>query len=384
MTEKQNTTCRSLHIAVIGIKGIPARYGGFETCADETCRRLVKRGHKVTVYCRQERNEKGPSEFEQVTLCYVPFVNSKNFATISSSFLACLQAVQSKAEVVHLYTVGTGLFIPLLRVFGKRVVISVDALDWKRKKWSKVARGYMQLAAWISVQWADELIIDSRSIQTYYLNRFKRPGVYVPFGANIEPYKGSTALANLRLQPKKYVLFVGILRPEKQVGQLIQAFNGIQQDKYDLVILGDDPLGKEYCNWLKSLAGPRVRFLGRIYGEAYTQICQNAYIYVTPSEVEGTSPALLSAMGAGCCVLVNGIPENLEVIGEAGFSYRRNDVQDLREKLFYLFCRPDLVTAYGEKARERTCLEYRWDMVTSALEAIYYKARDRSRASSPS
>ena len=366
---------RPLSIAVIGIKGIPARYGGFETCVDETCLRLVKWGHQVTVYCRRGMVEDEPPEYEGIRLRYVPFLKSKNLATLSSSFLACLQEIQSEAEVVHLYTVGTGLFIPLLRLFGKRVVVSVDALDWTRKKWSELASAYLQLAAWIAVRWADELIIDSKSIQRYYLDRFSRPGVYVPFGANIEPYRGSALLTSLKLRPKKYILFVGILRPEKQVDHLIKAFNAVPQDEYDLAILGDDPLGQEYVERLKSLAGTRVRFLGRIYGEGYTQICQNAYLYVTPSEVEGTSPALLSAMGAGCCVLVNGIPENLEVIGDAGFSYHINSIEDLREKLVTLLSQPDVVAAYGEKARERVRREYDWDSVASAFESIYYKVR---------
>ena len=361
----------ALRIAVIGIKGIPARYGGFETCADETCRRMVQHGHRVTVYCRHGISDEEPAAYAGVRLIYVPHVQSKNLATITSSFLACVQAIRSDADVVHLYTVGTALFVPLLRVFGKRTVVSVDALDWKRKKWSAFASRYMQQAAKIAVRWADELIIDSKAVQDYYETEYGRRGVYVPFGANILPPLGSEDLSALGLAPRRYVLFVGMLKPEKQVDHLIQAFNELHQQQFDLVILGDDPLGREYVQTLKAMGGSRVRFLGRIYGELYNQVCQNAYLYVTPSEIEGTSPALLAAMGAGCCVLVNGIPENLETIGDAGFSYQVNDVQDLRRKLAVLLSQPEVVETYGQRAREHVKQKYSWDAVTRDFEDIY-------------
>jgi len=380
MTDKTVAQDRTpLRIAVIGIKGIPARYGGFETCADETCRRLAARGHYVTVYCRKGMGEAEPPEYAGIALRYIPFVESKNLATITSSFLACLQAVRSDVEVIHLYTVGTALFIPWLRLAGKRTVISVDALDWKREKWSALAGQYMQFAARIAVRWADELIIDSRVIQRYYKDHFRRLGAYVAFGANVEQPRGTDLLRSFNLQPRKFILFVGILRPEKQVDHLIRAFNSLQQDEFDLAIVGDDPLGQKHVAWLKSLAGPRVRFLGRVYGEAFIQLCQNAYLYVTPSNVEGTSPALLGAMGAGCAVLVNGIPENLETIGNAGFSYRMNDVDDLRAQLVTLMHQPDLVAERGHMARERVLREYSWDAITDAFEAIYYQVRNGRR-----
>jgi len=379
MAEKiANLSHPPLRIAVIGIKGIPARYGGFETCADETCRRLITRGHHVTVYCRKGMGEAEPPEYAGITLRYVPFVKTKNLANITSSFLACLQAVRSDAEVIHLYTVGTALFIPWLKLAGKRTVISVDALDWKRA-WSALAGQYLRLAAHIAVRCANELIIDSRVIQQYYKEHFRRAGAYVPFGANVEPPRGVDLLPAFNLHPRRYILFVGILRPEKQVDHLIRAFNSIRQDEFELAIVGDDPMGQKYVAWLKSLAGPRVRFLGRAYGEAYMQLCQNAYLYVCPSNMEGTSPALLGAMGAGCAVLVNGIPENLETIGEAGFSYRMDDIDDLRAQLAMLMHQPDLVAERSHMARERVLREYNWDAVTDAFEAIYYQVQNRRR-----
>jgi glycosyltransferase involved in cell wall biosynthesis len=372
-----------INIAVVGIKGIPARYGGFETCVEETCRRLVIRGHKVTVYCRRDLSKAKYPYYEGIKLRYVPSLRSKNMATITSSLFASFLVIASKAQIVHLYTVGTGVFVPLFKFFGKSVVVSADALDWQRKKWSKFAKLYMKLAARIAVHWADEIIIDSKVVQEYYKDYFKRLCAYVPFGADTAPYKGDDAIISLGLRPRRYFLFVGILRAEKQVDLLIQAFNQIDQSFFDLAILGDNPLEPNYVKYIMELAGPRVRFLGRIYGLPYIHICQNAYAYITPSEIEGTSPALLSAMGAGCCVLVNGIPENLETIGNAGFFFSKNDIQDLVKKIIFLMQNPALVLDYGQKARERVTTHYSWDSVTLEFESIYRKAIAKDKTPYP-
>ena len=358
-------------VAVIGIRGIPARSGGFETCVEETAKRLVALGHDVTVYCRRAVSEERPRTVFGVRCVYVPTIHTKNLSTIVSTFFASLHAICTRVEVVHLYVVGTALFIPLLKLAGKRVVISVDALDWKRKKWSGPASLYLRLAAWMAVRFADELVIDSKVIQDYYRDRFGRPGAFVPFGANVEPAAGTAAVESRGLTPGKYVLFVGVLRPEKQVDKLIRAFTAVQQDAFDLAIVGDDPFEREYEQTLRQLANHRVKFLGRIYGPDVIALYQHAYLYVTVSEVEGTSPALLTAMAAGRCVVVNGIPENLETIDDAGLSYPVNDIARLSALLTELFGQPDRVREYGRRALERVRRVYDWNAVTGRLARLY-------------
>ena len=165
------------------------------------------------------------------------------------------------------------------------------------------------------------------------------------YGAEVCQPEETNALRKFGLEREGYLLFVGRLKPEKRVHLLIQAFEGLRTDK-KLAIVGDDPFSKEYIRSLKSTKNPRVKFLGYVYGDEYIQLCCNAYVYVTASEVEGTSPALLAAMGYGNCVVVNAIPENLETIGDAGVSFRRNDVADLRAKLQELIDHPELVQQY--------------------------------------
>lgn len=332
------------------------------------------------MYCRRALADDRPAAVDGVRCVYVPTVHTKNLSTIVASFLSSLHALFTRAEVVHLYTVGTALFIPLLRLGGKRVVISVDALDWERKKWSGPARWYMRTAGWLAVRAADELIIDSRRVQEYYRARWGRPGAYVPFGARIDPPLGSAFVTSLGLRSGKYVLFVGVLRPEKQVDHLIRAFTGIRQDDFDLVIVGDDPFEREYEGLLHSLANERVHFVGRIYGEHCAELYQNAYVYVTTSGIEGTSPALLTAMAAGRCVVVNGIAENLETIGQAGLSYPANDVDALCALLARLFAEPEEVQRYGELAIARVKQHYDWDAVAGDFARIYQQVCEPAAA----
>jgi glycosyltransferase involved in cell wall biosynthesis len=364
-----------MYIAILGTRGIPARHGGFETCVEETSTRLALRGHHVRVYCRKSAAEQ-PDVYRGVALAYVPQPDNKYLHTLGHTFRAArhlarrpLPAARS-AGVVHLYSVGNASLIPLLHRSGYPVAVSVDALDWTRSKWNRAARAYLQLAERCAVQFADALIVDSSVIADYYRRRYGRETAYIAYGADTSALADDSIVRRLGLSPGGYVLFVGRLKPEKQVHHLVEAYRGLETD-VPLAIVGDDPFSQEYVRKLKAMADERVRFLGYAYDDAFRQLCAHARIYITASAVEGTSPALLGAMGAGACVLVNGIAENLETIGDAGFSYAPNDPADLRRQLARLLADPDLTRQSGERARERVRTVYNWEHVTDQIEALY-------------
>jgi glycosyltransferase involved in cell wall biosynthesis len=171
------------------------------------------------------------------------------------------------------------------------------------------------------------------------------------------------------LMPNEYILFVGRLVPEKGVHHLISAFERVKTDK-NLVIVGDNIHDREYVTSLKNTKDSRIRFLGFVYGESYQQLNSHAYIYVQPSELEGTSPALLGAMGFGNCVVVSDIPENLETIGNAGIAFRKNDPKDLADKLQMLIDNPSEVGKYKRLAIERVQKHYSWEVVTDQYEQV--------------
>ena len=362
-----------MKIAIIGIKGIPAQYGGFETCVEETSKRLVKCGLQIVVYCRKTLYNERPKKYEGITLKYVNSINTKSLFTITSSFLSVLDILFSDIKIVHIYVSGNSIFIPLLKIFGKKCLISVDALDWKRKKWGKISSSYIKLSEWISVKFADSIFSDSITVCDYYKVKYKRTIDYIPFWANLDHNKSDNVILKYGLIPKKYFIFVGIFRSEKNVDLLIRSFNKAETKDFKLLLLGDDPINPEYVQYLKSLKTDKIVFGGRIYGEEYESISYHAYAYVSASEVEGTSPALVAAMGFKLAVLVSNIPENLETINNCGEVFDVNCEKSLQEKFELLINNPVYVKELSEKSYKLVKEKYSWDKVAQDLLNFYTK-----------
>lgn len=360
-----------MRIAMIGLKALPPRYGGFETAADEVGRRLVKRGHEVIVYNRSGLSTHSGSDYEGIRLVNLPTVQTKNLSAIVHSLLCTLHVVFQNVDVVHYFITGTTLFAPIPRLLGMKVVCSVDGTDWQRGKWGRFARLYLRFserwAAWFS-NW---LISDSRDVESYYEQTYGVSSAFIPYGIRETASSGTEWLEKFGLRTRDYILFVGRLVPENNVHHLIAAFENVRTQK-KLVIVGDDPWGKKYVDSLKATKDPRVLFTNGVYGHGYEQLQHNAYLFVLPDEVGGTHPALVEAMGFGNCVLVNDTGSNLEVIGDAGLSYLgAKGSQDLEAKLQGLVDNPELVQEYREKASQRAHACYRWDEVVRRHLALY-------------
>lgn len=360
-----------MRIAMIGIKAIPARFGGFETAVDELSRGLVKRGHQVRVYNRSGMSTWQGREYEGVDLLTLPTMHSKNMSTIIHAFLATMHVIFHPVDIVHYFTTGVTLFAPIPRLLGMKVVCSVDGTDWQRGKWGKFARWYLRFSERLSVLFCHGLVADSREVMSYYQERYGAESFNITYGMREARSEGHEWLEQFDLRSREYVLFVGRLVPENNVHDLIRAFENTKSEK-KLVIVGDDPWEKEYVCSLKSTRDPRVVFTGGIYGDGYEQLQRNAYLFVLPDEVGGTHPALVEAMGFGNCVLVNDTPSNVEVIGEAGFTYHgAKGADDLRNKLDTLMDDPQLVEDFRVKASERAQMHYRWGKVVGLHEALY-------------
>jgi glycosyltransferase involved in cell wall biosynthesis len=360
-----------LKIAMIGIKAIPARFGGFETAVDELSRGLVKCGRYVRVYNRTGMSTWPGRDYEGVELVTLPTVRSKNLSTIVHAFLATLHVIFHRVDVVHYFTVGTTLFAPIPRLLGMKVVCSVDGTDWQRGKWGRFARWYLRLSERLSVLFCHGLVADSRDVVRYYRERHGAESCLIVYGMREARSEGHEWLDRFGVSSREYVLFVGRLVPENNIHHLIRAFEKTRTDK-KLVVVGDDPWEKEYVCSLKSTGDARVVFTGGVYGDGYEQLQRNAYMFVLPDEVGGTHPALVEAMGFGNCVLVNDTPSNLEVIGDAGFSYRGIEGgDDLRRQLQKLIDNPEAVLEYRAKASQRALAHYRWEDVVRSHATFY-------------
>lgn len=360
-----------MRIAMIGLKALPPRYGGFETAADEVGRRLIKLGHQVLAYNRSGLTSYQGKTYEGIDLVALPTIKSKHLSSIVHSFLCSIHCLSQDVDVVHYFITGTTLFAPIPRLFGKKIVCSVDGTDWQRGKWGRFARWYLRFSERLAVWFCHALIADSQEVVRYYKEKYHADTVFIPYGTREISSLSREVLERLALTDREYVLFVGRLVPENNVHQLISAFEGIRTDK-KLVIVGDDPWGKEYVASLKSTKDSRVIFTGGIYGGGYEQLQKGAYLFVLPDEVGGTHPSLVEAMGFGNCVLVNDTPSNLEVIGGAGFSYRGSEgALDLRRQLQTLVDKPHVVEEHRNMAKQRALAHYCWDDVVRRHEKLY-------------
>ncbi len=368
-----------MRIAFLGTRGIPANYGGFETFAEELSVRLAARGHEVTVYCRKASYADCAATYCGVRRVTLGSVHTKYLDTLSHTCLSTLHLLPEKVDIAYYCNSANACFTWLPRVFGAKVVLNTDGLEWERAKWNWAGKTYYRLSEHLAALFPDRLVSDSRVIQRYYKEKFGVDSSFVAYGADpLERGYGAERLAELGVEPEKYFLYVSRLEPENNAHLVVKAFEQTPAD-FALLMVGGAPFAHDYIRELKSTRDPRIRFLGPLYGETYKALRANAYVYVNAMEVGGTHPAILEAMGAGNCVLVSDIAYNTEAVAEAGVTFRNKDVVDLREKMAYLVDHPDEVRAYGRKAAVRALAEYDWENVTSAYETLFQELLEGKR-----
>ena len=334
--------------------------------------RLVEKGYDVGVYCRKHIIKYKEKTYKGIKIIRLFSIANKYLDTPVSTLISLFHLIFHPVNVVQLYGIGNSIFIPLLKLFRYKVVSVVDGLDWKRGKWGRFASWFLRTSEWFAVLFADYYVVDSQEVVKYYKKKFPWSNpIYVPYGANVISLKETEVPKKYNLKPQKYALFVGRLVPEKGVHHLIKAFESLKTD-FQLAIVGDNIYDRGYVESLKATKSENIKFLGFVYGNDYVQLCANAYLYVQPSILEGTSPALLTAMALGNCVLVSNIPENLETIGTAGISFDiEKQEKGLREKLQYLLENPDVVDKFRKEAVERILQNYSWDKVTEDYEKLF-------------
>lgn len=370
-----NGSGKKLHIALLGTRGIPAGYSGFETCVEQLGQRLVERGHQVTVYCRSHHITYPGTHYKGMRLIKLPTISNKYLDTIVHSLCSSLHALGQRYDIALYFIAGNSPVSWIPRLRGTKTILNVDGLDWKREKWPAPAKRYIQFAEYLATKLPNAYVTDSHVVQHYYREKFGDEPPYIPYGSEVERAAPGETLARFGLEPNKYVLFVGRLVPENYAHHLLEAFAGLDTD-LKCVIVGDAPYAEAYIASLKRLGAqdPRIVFTGYVFGEGYLELGSNAYVFVETSGVGGTHPALIEAMAFGNCVVVHDTAENLETIAEAGLSYRgRTGAQSLRKVLQRLLEQPDLVSEYGRRAQNRARTYYTWTAVADAYERLFYR-----------
>jgi glycosyltransferase involved in cell wall biosynthesis len=368
-----------MKIALLGTRGIPASYSGFETCVEQLGQRLVQRGHQVTVYCRSHHIHYPENFYQGMRLVKLPTIPNKYLDTLVHSFVSSVHALPQRYDVALYFIAGNSPVAWIPRLVGTRTILNVDGLDWKREKWPALAKNYIQFAEFLATLLPNAYLTDSRVVQEYYQMKYNSRPPYIPYGSDVEILPPGETLGQFGLDPQKYVLFVGRLVPENCAHHLVEAFSQLPTD-LKCVIVGDAPYSESYKTELRSLAArdPRVILTGYVFGKGYHELGSNAYIFVESSGVGGTHPALVEAMAFGNCVIAHNTPENAETIGDSGFLYDgRIGAGALTQVLQNLLSHPDLVAEHRLRAKARAQHTFSWEAVTDDYERLFFQQVNR-------
>ncbi len=353
-----------MRIALLGTRGIPANYGGFETFAEELSMRLAARGHLVTVYCRERAPE---PVYRGVRLQYLPTIRHKYFDTLAHTFLSTIHLLFHRADVALYCNGANAIFTLAPRLLGIPVALNVDGIERLRKKWNRLAKAWYLVSEWLATRFPTVVVTDAVTIRTYYRERYGKDSVFIPYGAPVGKVDSAEVLPGLGLEPGRYFLYVSRMEPENHPLEVREAFERVDTP-LKLALVGDAPYAAGYIGRVRATADPRIAIPGAIYGAGYHELGSHCFAYIHATEVGGTHPALIEAMGRGALVLYRDTPENAEVAGGVGIPF---EPAELAAKLQEVARMGEAERAeYGRRAMERVRERYSWDRVTDEYEGL--------------
>ncbi|WP_222710612.1 DUF1972 domain-containing protein [Quadrisphaera setariae] len=371
---------RPLSIALVGTRGVPAHYGGFETCVEEVGARLADRGHTVRVYCRRVDGDDGEllESHRGMELVHLPALRSRTLETLSHTGGSVAHLVRHRTDVAVVFNAANAPYLPLLRARGIPVATHVDGLEWKRSKWGATGQRYYRQAEALAVRFSDDLIADAVGIQDYYTERFGVPTTLITYGAPVVEGGGDPArLAELGLTPRGYHLVVARFEPENHVDVIVEGYTA-SRASLPLVVVGSAPYSDEYTRRVHALADDRTTFLGGVWDQdLLDQLYAGSLTYLHGHSVGGTNPSLLRAIGAGAAVSAYDVSFNREVLEDAGLFW--SDAASVARVVQQAEDDGEGARARGVLARGRAAL-YDWDVVADGYEALCLRlARRRGR-----
>src|ERR1022692_2878854 len=338
-----------------------SKYSGIEAYYEEVGKRLAEMGHEVTVYCRNYFTP-ALAEHNGMRLVRLPTIRSKHLETLIHTSLSTTHALTQRYDVVHYHALGPALFSFLPRVLGRKTAVTVQGLDWQRKKWGWLASAVLRLGERASGFLPNGTMVVSQVLQRRYREIHGIEAFYLPNGGVLRERSEPRKILEWGLQPGEYVLFLGRFSPEKGCHLLVEAFEQIETD-VKLVMAGASSYCDEYSRELQRHANDRIRMLDWVSGDTLDELLTNAMLFVLPSDMEGLSLALLDAMGAGLCVLTSDVPENRELVDGAGFTFQRGSATDLADRLRFLIANPAVRQAAGRTAKKRIEEQYQWQTI---------------------
>jgi glycosyltransferase involved in cell wall biosynthesis len=359
-----------MRLAILGTRGVPPSYGGFETFAAELGTRLVARGHEVSVYCRSDASATaGVTSWNGIQRIVLPAIGHKYLETVSHALLSALDAMRRDFDAVLVCNAANAFVLPLLRAARIPVAINVDGIERKRRKWNFLGRAVYTAGEAFSVGFANAVVADAQVIAAYYREHYAITPVVIPYGAEFPLEEDTDVLQRLGVPPRGYILYVSRFEPENNPLEVVEAYEKLGTAP-PLVMLGKGMYAKELVADLHRHSSERVLFPGALYGADYRTLQRNALIYIQATEVGGTHPALIEAMASGGCVLVHETPENREVGGDAVGYFHLRPQETLSRRLREWVSNPLETDALRMKARVRVAERYSWERVTDGYEEL--------------
>jgi glycosyltransferase involved in cell wall biosynthesis len=377
-----------VRIAFLGLRAIgpdSTGTGGVEKAVEHLSAHLAARGHEVTVFCRARYNPKRVRSVQGVRLVNLPALYTKHLEAFTHSLLAALVSCAGY-DVVHVNATGPSMLSFIPRLAGRRVVVTVHGLDWKREKWTGFARRALRVGERTAIHFPHRTIVVSRFLRQYYERRYGRRTIYIPNGVPPAVCRPVDRLRRFGVRGGDYLLYLGRLVPEKGAHLLIEAFRSLNAE-HRLLIVGGGTHTEDYVARLRALSGgdPRIVFTGPLYGEEKDEAYTNALCLVLPSTLEGMPIVLLEGLGCGCPTICSDIPENLEVIWPMktedgatpapvcpyGYTFQSESAEDLRARIAYVLEHREEAAAKAREARSYVNDTFSWERIAEETEQVY-------------
>ncbi|WP_035718035.1 DUF1972 domain-containing protein [Gordonia terrae] len=371
MNRDTSTTTQSLHISLIGTRGVPAAYGGFETAVEEIGRRLTRNGHRVTVYCRAGHDV--GSNFLGMDRVVLPAVRRKSLETLSHTALSVAHAAGNRPDVAFVFNAANSPFLPFLRAIRVPVALHMDGLEWRRSKWGSTGKRFYRTAEVLGVRTADALIADSPGIADYYHHQFGARTELIKYGAPQLVTADSSGVEKLGLTPNGYHLVVARFEPENHVSEIVAGYGASDATK-PLVVVGSAPYAEQYTSEINRIAAadPRIRLLGGVYDqELLDALYFHAFSYVHGHSVGGTNPSLLRAIAAGTAVVAYDVSFNRAVLDGQGWFFQ--DAAGVSAAISATEADENQVRKTAQFLQEHAARHYTWDEVATQYESLAHR-----------
>lgn len=363
-----------MRIAIIGSRGYPYVYSGYETFVSEVAPRLAKHEIEVHVYCHRPLFTVQPKEINGIKLHYMPAIKSKSLSQWSNSFLSTVHALFQKYDVILYVNSANGIFGIITYFFRKKTAINVDGLEWLRPKWKGFGSKVFYFSSKMATRWMDEIVTDAEAMRKIYLKEFKTESTVIAYGANIRYSKNSELISKWNLDPNSYYLVVGRLIPDNNALLILQEFCRSPSNK-KLVIVGDVPYNDEYATNIKKVNDPRIIFTGYITDpDELAELYHNCFAYFHGHEFGGTNPTLLKALAYGCAIIALDTCFSREVLqNEAYGIYFTKEFDNLAQLINKLENTPGMLADYRHKSRQRIVQAYTWEKISNQYLELFRK-----------